>query len=46
LNLYRIWQRVSQMLQFLVCCCCGDEESFAVSIRVDTRQSKGDRRTR
>jgi hypothetical protein len=34
LDLHRIWQRVSQMLQFLVCCCCGDEKAFAVSICV------------
>lgn len=34
LDLHIIGQCVSQVLQFLVCCCCGDKESLAVSAQV------------
>jgi hypothetical protein len=31
LDFHRVWQCVAQVLQFLVCGCGGDEETFAVT---------------
>lgn len=33
LDFYAVGERVAEVLQFLVCCCCGDEEAFAVAVK-------------
>jgi hypothetical protein len=32
LDLHIVWQRIPQMLQFLVRCRCGDEKAFTVTV--------------
>ena len=32
LDFHIVWQRIPQMLQFLICCRCGDKKAFTVTV--------------